>query len=165
MTWEMDAGPPVLTGANEKDLNRRQTALNRDGKDISLVQPIGIDILLGPDDRQRPDPVPQRCRPLKRHLLGRAVHLRGQLSLKVTGLAAQEIRRLVCQTAIRLRVDQAHTGRRTPLDLVQHAGPLPLAVNAILAGPQEKGFLQCVQCPADGVGAGERPKIISPVLF
>ena len=161
MAWIVRGRPPVLSRPDEEDLHTGDPAIHLDGEHICLFDVFRVHILTGTHMGQRPDPVAQARRTFKFHVICRRFHIGGEALLQVGPLSAQEVCRLIGKGLIVLGLDQPDAGRRTALDLVQHAGPRAHTVDTVLTGAQQEGFLQCVQRPHDRPGTGERTEIVA----
>ena len=158
---EIGAVAPVLTRAEEEDLDAGVPALLVGGEHVGLLDALGVDGLVGSDVRQRPQAVAILGGLLVVEAVGRLLHEALIHLPRVLALAAQEAHRLLDQRIVVLEADLAGAGRRAALDLIEQAGTRAALEHGIRAGAQQEGPLQHVDGAVDGAGGGERPEVVA----
>ena len=150
---------PVLVGADEEDLHAGLPALHVERHDIGLGHAARVDALRALHLGQRADPVAQRRRALELHRLRGRLHLGRELFLHLCRAAREEAFGIGDRGGIAGAVDMADAGPRTPLDLVEQAGPRPAVEHRVRAVAQKERLLKLVQRPVHGARTGEGPEI------
>ncbi|MNJ11025.1 hypothetical protein D3C77_51920 [compost metagenome] len=121
--------------------------------------------LLVLDPAQQGDLVAQLSGLLKLQGHRRLLHLGIELVGQLVTAAFEEHHRVTHIDGIFLRLDQADTRRLAALDLVLQARPGAVAVVAVFALADEKGFLQQAQAFTNGASAGVRPEVLALLLL
>ena len=130
-------------------------------EDIRLLDRVGHDLALPRHGRQGADPVTQPGGAFELQIVGRSLHLvRHPLEHKAA-LALEEQRGFGDQGVVIGNGDQAGAGRAAAFDLMQHTGPTACVIDAVTAGAQQEGFLQCVERRVDRTSAGERTEVVA----
>jgi len=152
---------PVLPAANEEGLHPHHTALGREREHIGIAQPRRVDRLRPLDKSRRTQSVAQHRRSFELQVLGCLSHLPFQISLHRARFTRQEVLRLPHQRVVISFIDPPHTGRRTPLDLIEQAGPVTVVEETVGATPQQEQLLQRVERRVDAARAGKRAVVIA----
>ena len=156
------AVPPILPAANEETGDAELPALGRQGKDVGVTQPVGVDRLRPLDEGQRLQPVAQHRRLLEIHRVGGFGHRVAEPLLHRGRAAFEEVLRVAHQPGIvRLRY-AIDAGRRAAPDLVEQARPRPVRKEAVGAASEQEGLLQRVERPTHRARAREGA-VIAPL--
>ncbi|MHC2575733.1 hypothetical protein ACVMHR_000472 [Bradyrhizobium diazoefficiens] len=158
---EIGAVAPVLAGAEEEHLDAGEAALLVDGEHVGLLHRARIDALLRLDRRQRGKAVAIERGGLEFELIGRLLHLAGELLLHRMALAGEEVGRLAHQGRIAGEINLAGAGTGAAADLVEQAGPAAALEEGIGAGADQERALQRRDGAVDGACGGERAEIAS----
>ena len=139
--WRIAA---VLAGTDEKDLNANHVAFAHQSNHIHRFN-IGIFHIIATLNRsQGLDSVAQHQRGFIVQALARFVHLFGKFFLQLGVFAFQKLYGFFDQNFIIFFRDFANTRRRTTLNLIHQARPLPIVEHPVAARTQEKSFLHNV---------------------
>ena len=120
---EIGAIAPVLTGAEEKDLDAIKTAVMMDGKHVGLLNAARVDALVRLHRRERSETIAIDRRAFEVERGRGLLHLRRQLLLDRAALAGEEGVGFAHQLGVFGEIDLARAGCRAAFDLVQQAWP------------------------------------------
>ena len=135
------------------------------GDDVGVVQPLDVDVLVGLDVGQGPDPVAIDGGGLEIQARGGRFHGLGEGALHARRASGQEVARLLDKGGVVAGRDPPDAGRRAALDLIHEAGARPAGEDGIGAGAQEEGFFQRRDGAVDRAGRGEGPEVGAVALL
>ena len=144
MAGEVGAVPQVPAAAHHRQVDAGPPPLNPNGEDVCVLRGhagVVFDSLLVQHARQRAELVPDLASRLEAQCLRMFQHLRLQRLHHLLLLAKQETFRIDHVARIVLRRDMTDTRSRTPLDLVQQAGPGTIVEYRVFAGAKAKDLL------------------------
>ena len=159
MAREIGAVAPILSGAEEEDLDTGMAAFAVQGEQVGLVEGGRVHALRRLDMAHRLQPVAQPGGGLEVHGVGRLGHLGLDVFLHHLAFAVEEVFGFLHQLVIAGQVDAVHAGRAATLDLEQQAGPGAAFEHRIRTGAQQEGALQGVEGAVDRAGGGEWTEI------
>src|SRR5690242_4980962 len=107
------------------------------------------------------DAIAQLRRALEIHLLGRFVHLLGELILNEPALSGEELFRLRDQRRVMLLIDAAYARRAAALDLIEQTRPRAALEDRVRTRAQKECALQRVEGHVHRGRGGERSEIDS----
>ena len=152
---------PVLAAANKEGLHANLPALGREREDVGIPHPARVDRLRALDKGRRAQPIAQNGRRLEIECLGSLCHLRFEIGLHLARTPGEKVLRLTDQACVIFLGNAPHAGRRTPLDLVEQAGPVAIVKEAVGAVAQQEQLLQRVERGVHRTRAGKRSVIIA----
>src|SRR6266702_2062113 len=116
---EIGTVAPILSAAEEKDLDASLSTRLVRGDHVGVDDPGDVDVLVPLDQRQRADPIPDQRRRFEIKSSRNCLHFGREALLNVIASAGEERVRLLDQSSIVVAADAAHAGRAAPLDLEQ----------------------------------------------
>ena len=108
---------------NMENLHRRGELVLGNSERVQIFGGIGHHLLALDREAHSGQAVAQTRRPLELELGGRSAHLGFEAVDDGLGVAIQELHQLGHESRVLLVTDRADTGARTPLDVIEQAGP------------------------------------------
>src|SRR5579872_6651803 len=161
MAREIGPVAPILTPAEEKDLNAGEIALLMEGDEVGIVEIGHHEILLPLHEGERPDAVADHPRLLELPGIGIVLHAPRQLLLHLLAPPPEEALGLAQEFLIAFGIDPPDARGAASFDLIKEAGSRAAPEDAVIAGTQEKGPLQRDESAIDRARGREGAEIIA----
>ena len=162
MAGEIGAIAEIAAAAEEEDLDAGMAAGLMGGDHIGVADALDIDVLMGLDHGERPQPVAQRGG-AARNPGRRWPPASGSPSRACTSRLRPARKSRACshEAGVILQGDPPDAGRRAALDLIEQAGPGAAGEDAVGAGAQQEGALQRRDGAVHGAGGSEGTVVVA----